>query len=220
MSDLGPGINPHIPMFLDPFKDVVLILFYFHVSFKVEPLTFSRVMCGDKEPFGLTRNDIYIIWSQEMVPQFMVFLPSVSRPLGWLYISPAAKISRYRRDHHPDFHHVCLEGYGPQTIFKNWCARNHLIFGWQEARLRFIQARGHRIFGSQHIRKWSPSTPIFPLRYSFKLSMVLANYWHQSPDIPKYPCVHFRSPWAHGKGARYPTLYRLLLPPLRSLFYA
>ena len=28
-----------------------------------------------------------------------------------------------------DFHHVCLEGYGNQTTFKNWCARNHLIFG-------------------------------------------------------------------------------------------
>ena len=61
MSDLGPGINTHMLMFLEPFKDVVLILFYFHVAFKVEPLMFIRLMCGNEEPFGLTCHVIYII---------------------------------------------------------------------------------------------------------------------------------------------------------------
>ena len=51
MSDLGPGINPRMPMLLDPFKDVVLILLNVHVAFKVEPLTFNRVMRGDKDPY-------------------------------------------------------------------------------------------------------------------------------------------------------------------------
>ena len=36
--DLGPRINPHMPMLLDPFKDMVLILLYFHVAFKVDRL--------------------------------------------------------------------------------------------------------------------------------------------------------------------------------------
>ena len=64
MSDLGPGSNHHMPMFRKPFKNVALILLYFYVVFKVEPLTFTRVMCCDKEPFGLTRHVIYIIWYQ------------------------------------------------------------------------------------------------------------------------------------------------------------
>ena len=81
MSDLGPGINPHMPMFLEPFKDVVLILLNFHVAFKVELLTFTRVMRGDKEPFGLTHHVIHIIWSQEIAPQVTVGLPSISCPL-------------------------------------------------------------------------------------------------------------------------------------------
>ena len=68
MSDFGPGINPHMPMFLEPFNDVVLILLNFHVAFKVKPLTFTRVMCGNKEPVGLTRHVVQIIWSQEMAP--------------------------------------------------------------------------------------------------------------------------------------------------------
>ena len=64
MSDLGPGINTHIPMLLDNFKDVVLILLNFHVAFKVEPLTFTRLMCGDEDPFILNHYVIYIICSQ------------------------------------------------------------------------------------------------------------------------------------------------------------
>ena len=81
MSDLGPGINPHMPMFLDPFKDVVQILLNFHVAFKVELLKLTRLMRGDKEPFGLTCHVIHIIRSQEMVPQVTLGLPSVSCPL-------------------------------------------------------------------------------------------------------------------------------------------
>ena len=68
MSDLGPNINPHMPMLLDPFMDLVLILLYFHVVFKVELLTFTIVMCGNKEPLGLTHHVFYIILSQGMVP--------------------------------------------------------------------------------------------------------------------------------------------------------
>ena len=64
ISDLGPGINPHMPMLLQPLKDVVMILLYFHVAFKFEPLTFTKVMRGDEESFGLTCHVIYIIWSQ------------------------------------------------------------------------------------------------------------------------------------------------------------
>ena len=64
MYDLGPEINPHMPIFLEPFKDVVLILLNFHVAFKVEPLTFTRLMHGNEEPFGLTCRVIHIIWSQ------------------------------------------------------------------------------------------------------------------------------------------------------------
>ena len=82
MSDLGPGINPHMLMLLEPFKDVVLILLNFHVVFKVEPLTFTRVMSGGEETFNLTCHVIHIIWSQEMVPQVTVVLPSISCPLG------------------------------------------------------------------------------------------------------------------------------------------
>ena len=62
MSDLVPGINPHMPILLEPFKDVVLILLNFYVAFKVEPFTFTRVMHDDKEPFGLTCHVIHIIW--------------------------------------------------------------------------------------------------------------------------------------------------------------
>ena len=69
MFDLGPGINPHMPMLLEPFKDVVLILLDFHVAFKVELLTFTRVMRVDEDPIGLTSYVIHIIWSQEMVPK-------------------------------------------------------------------------------------------------------------------------------------------------------
>ena len=54
ISGLWTGINPHMPMFLDPYNDVVLILFNFHVAFKIEPLTFTRLMRGYKESFGLT----------------------------------------------------------------------------------------------------------------------------------------------------------------------
>ena len=64
MSDLVYGIDTHMFMFLDPFKDMVLILLYFHVVFKVEPLPFTRVMRGDEDPFSLTCHVIYIIWSQ------------------------------------------------------------------------------------------------------------------------------------------------------------
>ena len=86
-------------------------------------------MHGDKEPFGLTRHFIYIIWSQEMVPKVKVVLPSVSFPLGLLDIIPEFKVSCYCIDHPPEFHHVYIEGYGHQTSFNNWCVRNHLIFG-------------------------------------------------------------------------------------------
>ena len=82
LSELLPGINPHMPMFLDPFKDVVLILLNFHVAFKVEPLTFTRVIRGDEDTFGLTCHVIHIIWSQEMVPQFTVGLTFIYCPLG------------------------------------------------------------------------------------------------------------------------------------------
>ena len=61
-----------MPMLIDPFKDVVLIFFYFHVALKVEPLTFTILMHGNKEPFGLTSHVIYIIWYQEMVTQVTV----------------------------------------------------------------------------------------------------------------------------------------------------
>ena len=54
MSDLGAGIDPLMTMFLETLEDVVLILLYFHLEFKVEPNTFTRVMCGNKEPFSLT----------------------------------------------------------------------------------------------------------------------------------------------------------------------
>ena len=64
MSDLGPGINTQTPMLLDPFKDVVLILLNFHVELKVEAITFTRVMRGNEERFGLARHVIRIIWSQ------------------------------------------------------------------------------------------------------------------------------------------------------------
>ena len=62
--DLVPGIDPHVPIFLDAFKDVVLIPLYFHVSFKVEPLKFTRLIRVGEEPFGLTRHVFYIIWYQ------------------------------------------------------------------------------------------------------------------------------------------------------------
>ena len=88
MSDLGPGINPHMPMFLETFKDVVLILLNFHVALKVEPLTFTRLMHGNEEPFGLTCHVIHIIWSQEMVPKVTVGLPSIYFLLGGFDISP------------------------------------------------------------------------------------------------------------------------------------
>ena len=64
MSDLGPGIDPHIPMYLDPSNDVVLIPVYYHIAFKVEPLTLTRLMRGDEEPFVPTYHVIYIFWSQ------------------------------------------------------------------------------------------------------------------------------------------------------------
>ena len=70
-----------MPMSLEPFKDVVLIHFYFHVVFKVEPLTFTRVIHGNEEPFDITRHVINIIWSQEMVRQVTVGLTSISFPL-------------------------------------------------------------------------------------------------------------------------------------------
>ena len=82
MSDLGPGINPHMPVFLEPFNDAVLILLNFGLAFKVEPLTFTRLMRGEEEPLGLPRHVIHIIWSQEMVPRVTVGLPSISCPLG------------------------------------------------------------------------------------------------------------------------------------------
>ena len=129
MSDLVPGINTHMPMLLETFKDVVMILLYFNVGFKVEPLMFTRLMRGGEEPFGLTRHAIHIIWSQEMAPQVTVGLTSIYCTLGLLDISLAVKVYHDYRDHPPDFHHVCLEGYGPHTTFKNWCAYNHLIFG-------------------------------------------------------------------------------------------
>ena len=87
--DLRPGTNPHMPMYIEPLKDVVLILLNFHVMFKVEPLKFTRVMRDNRETFGLTHHVIYIICYQEMVPQVMVGLPSISCPLGWLDISPS-----------------------------------------------------------------------------------------------------------------------------------
>ena len=62
ISDLGSWINPHMTMFLDPLNYVALILLYFHVAFKFEPLTFTRVMCGDEESLSRTRQVIYIIW--------------------------------------------------------------------------------------------------------------------------------------------------------------
>ena len=78
MSDLVPEVNPHMIMFLEPFKDVVLIFLNYHVVFKIETLTFTIVMRGDKEPFCLTHNVIHIIWSQEIVPQVMyAFLPYI-----------------------------------------------------------------------------------------------------------------------------------------------
>ena len=64
MSELGPRINPKTPMLIETFKDMVLTLLNFHVVFKVEPLTFTRVMRGDEDPFGLTHHVIHIIWSQ------------------------------------------------------------------------------------------------------------------------------------------------------------
>ena len=74
MSVSGPRINPHMTMFHDTFKYVVLILLYFHVAFKVQQHTFTRGMRGNKEPFGLTCHVVYIIWSQEMVSQVRVGL--------------------------------------------------------------------------------------------------------------------------------------------------
>ena len=35
MSDLGPSINPHMPMLLETFKDVMTLLLYFNVEFKI-----------------------------------------------------------------------------------------------------------------------------------------------------------------------------------------
>ena len=99
-----------MPMFLEPFKDVVMILLYFRVAFKVEPLMLTRVIFGNKEPFGLTCHVIHIIWSQEFPPRIMVGLTSIYRPLGLFDLIPAVKISRDCIDHPPDFHHVCLEG--------------------------------------------------------------------------------------------------------------
>ena len=64
MSDLVPGTNPHMPMYLEPFNDVVLILLYSHVAFKVGPLTFTIVIHDNEDPFGLTLHVIYIIWYQ------------------------------------------------------------------------------------------------------------------------------------------------------------
>ena len=61
ISDLGLEINARIPMFLEPFKDVVLITLNFHVAFKVEPFTFTRVIRGSEEPFSLTCHVIHII---------------------------------------------------------------------------------------------------------------------------------------------------------------
>ena len=58
---MGPAIDPHMPMFLDTFKDMVLILFYFNVAFKVEQLTFARLMRVEEDPFGITFHVIYII---------------------------------------------------------------------------------------------------------------------------------------------------------------
>ena len=69
-------------MLLDPFKDVVLIILYFHVALKFDPLTFTRVMLGDEDPFGLTSHVVYIIWYQEMAPQVAVGLTPISYPLG------------------------------------------------------------------------------------------------------------------------------------------
>ena len=69
-------------MLLDPFKYLVLIFLNFYVAFKVEPLTFTRIMCGNEEPFSLTHHVIHIIWSQGMVPQVTVGLLSVYCPLG------------------------------------------------------------------------------------------------------------------------------------------
>ena len=48
-------------MFLDPFKDVVLILLYFHVVLKVELIMFTTVIRGNEELLSLTRHVIYII---------------------------------------------------------------------------------------------------------------------------------------------------------------
>ena len=76
MSDLEPGIDPHMPILIQSFKDVVLILFYFHVAFKVEPLTFTRLIRGDKDPFVLTHYIIYIIWTQKLFLQVTVGFPS------------------------------------------------------------------------------------------------------------------------------------------------
>ena len=97
-----------------------------------------------------------------MVPLVTVCLPSISSLLGWLDISPAVKISCNRIDQPPDFHHVCLEGYGPHTTFKNRCARNNLVFGWQESRLRFLRDWSHCFFGSHHIRKRYPFNSNIP----------------------------------------------------------
>ena len=77
ISYLVTRINPHMPMLLAPFKDVVLILLNFHVVFKIETLTFTRVIRGDKESLGLTFHVIHIIWYQEMVPQVTVGVPSI-----------------------------------------------------------------------------------------------------------------------------------------------
>ena len=79
---LVPWINIHMTMLLETFKDVVLILLYFHVAFKVEPLKFTRLMRGNEEPFGLPHHVIYIIWHQESFPQVMVGIPSISSTLG------------------------------------------------------------------------------------------------------------------------------------------
>ena len=54
MSDLGPRIDPHMPILLEPLKDVVLILLNFCLAFKAEPLTLTRLMCDEKETFGIT----------------------------------------------------------------------------------------------------------------------------------------------------------------------
>ena len=89
MSDLVPRTNTHMPMFLENFKDVVLIILNFHVALKIETLTFTSLMRGNEEPFSFTRHVIHIIWYQEMVPQVTVCLPSISCPLGRLEISPS-----------------------------------------------------------------------------------------------------------------------------------